>query len=71
MAKKPKSVKCEKCGLEFPGSQLSEEHKDKAFVWKDKILCEDCLVMMGGDPGTAPDWWSFQKDKDKAKPHDW
>lgn len=71
MAKKPKSVKCEKCNLEFPESVLSEEHKNKAFVWKDKILCEDCLVMMGGDPSTTTDWWSFQKDKNKAKPHDW
>lgn len=71
MAKKPKPVKCEKCNLEFPESTLSEEHKNKAFVWKDKILCEDCLVMMGGDPGSATDWWAFQKDQNKAKPHDW
>ena len=50
---------------------MSEEHKNKAFVWKGKILCEDCLVMMGGTPGIAPTWWDFSKDQDKAKPHDW
>lgn len=70
MAKKPKAVKCEKCNLEFPESELSEEHKNRAFVWKDKILCEECLVMMGGDIGSATDFWSFQKEQ-KAKPHDW
>jgi NAD-dependent SIR2 family protein deacetylase len=70
MANKLKSVKCEKCGLEFPESTMSENHKDKAFIWKDKLLCEDCLVMMGGDPRTVETLWSFQKE-DKAKPHDW
>lgn len=70
MAKKPKTVKCEKCNLEFTDSELDEEHKNKAFVWDDKIVCKDCLVMMGGDPATA-DAWSFQKDPNKAKRHDW
>ena len=71
MAKKPKAVKCEKCNLEFPQSEMSEEHKNKAFVWNGKILCADCLVMMGGTPGSAQPLWSFQKDQNKAKPHDW
>jgi len=45
MAKKektPKAVKCSKCDLEFPESAASETHKNKAFVWDGKILCEDC-----------------------------
>ncbi len=64
-------MKCEKCGLEFPETELSEEHKNKAFVWKDKIICEDCLIMLGGNPATEMSWWTFQKDPQKAKPHDW
>ena len=71
MAKKPKAVKCEKCDLEFPESELSEEHKNKAFIWDGKILCKDCLVMMGGDPSTASTLWDFQSNQNKAKPHDW
>ncbi len=71
MAKKPKATKCEKCDLEFPESELSEEHKNKAFVWDGKILCKDCLIMGGGDPNTAVTWWDFQKNREKAKPHDW
>ena len=71
MAKKVKGAKCAKCNLEFPESEISEEHKNKAFMWDDQILCKDCLVMMGGDPSVAQDWWSFQKDTNKAKPHDW
>ncbi len=74
MAKKPKkqsAVKCEKCNLEFPESELSEEHKNKAFVFDDKILCKECLIMMGGDPGSATNYWDFHHDPNKAKPHDW
>jgi len=71
MAKKAKVVKCEKCNLEFPESAMSEEHKNKAFVWNGKILCEDCLIMMGGTPGITSSLWDFSKDQDKAKPHDW
>ena len=69
--KKAKNLKCAKCDLEFPESEASEAHKNKAFVWEGKILCEDCLVMMGGSPGLAPSWWDFNKDQNKAKPHDW
>ena len=69
--KKAKNLKCAKCDLEFPESEASEAHKNKAFVWEGKILCEDCLVMMGGSPGLAPTWWDFNKDQNKAKPHDW
>jgi NAD-dependent SIR2 family protein deacetylase len=64
MAKKPRTVKCEKCGLEFPESEMSEEHKNKAFI------CDNCLNMMGGDPRMADTLWSLQKEQ-KAKPHDW
>ncbi len=70
MAKKNQPIKCAKCGLEFPDSVLSEEHKDKAFIWDDTVLCKDCLVMMGAPANTASTLWDFQKQK-KAKPHDW
>ena len=51
--------------------KVSEEHKNKAFVWEGKVLCEDCLIMQGGTPGNAISFWDFQKDQNKAKPHDW
>ena len=70
MVKKQKGVKCEKCNLEFSESELSEEHKDKAFVWDGKILCKDCLAMLGGNESTALTLWDFQKEQ-KAKRHDW
>jgi hypothetical protein len=70
MAKKNQPIKCAKCNLEFPDSVLSEEHKNKAFVWDDIVLCKDCLVMMGGNPATASTLWGTQKQT-KAKPHDW
>ncbi len=60
MAKKPKAVKCAMCNLEFPESELSEEHKNKAFFWDNKILCKDCLVMNGGDPATVSTYWEHQ-----------
>jgi hypothetical protein len=69
--KKLKSVKCEKWGLEFPKSTMAEEHKNKAYVWDDKILCKDCLVMSGGYPGLAQVWESLHNDQNKAKQHDW
>jgi peptide subunit release factor 1 (eRF1) len=64
MVKKPRAIKCEKCGLEFPESVMSGEHKDKAFI------CRDCLSAMGSDPRIAETVWSLQKEQ-KAKPHDW
>jgi len=66
MAKKSKAIKCEKCDLEFPESELSEKHKNKAFVWDGKVLCKDCLVMMGGDPYAASTLWDFKQSQDKA-----
>jgi len=71
MAKKPKAIKCEKCGLEFTDSELSEEHKNKGFIYKDKLLCEDCLIMIGGDPRTTQTLWGFRNDQNKTQRHDW
>lgn len=65
------TLKCTKCDLEFPESELSEEHKNKAFIFDDKILCKDCLVMMGGDPNVAQAYSSYRHSQEKAKPHDW
>lgn len=69
--KKYKDVRCAKCNLEFPESVMSEDHKNKAFIWEGKVLCPDCLMMQGGNPGTATTWWDFEKDPSHAKPHDW
>jgi hypothetical protein len=69
--KKQRPTKCAQCDLEFPQSPASEDFKDKAFLYKGKIVCEDCLVMMGGTPGNEQIWWDFSKDQNKSKPHDW
>ena len=70
MAKKNQPIKCAKCGLEFPDSVLSEEHKNEAFVSDEAILCKDCLIMAGGSPITGETYFDFHKQK-KANPHDW
>jgi len=69
--KKYQSVRCEKCGVEFPDAVTSSEHLHVPFVWDDKILCKDCPVMSGGNPANAPIWEPFHHDAEKAKPHDW
>lgn len=69
--KKLESVKCKKCGLEFPESTIFEEHKNRPYVWDDEILCKDCLVMSGGNPVTAQFWEPLHNNQDKAKQHDW
>ena len=70
-AKKFENVKCAKCGLEFPDAEISAEHQNIPFVWDDMILCKDCLVMSGGNPGTASVWEPFHNEGNEAKPHDW
>jgi hypothetical protein len=70
--KKYPSVRCEKCGVEFPDAiATSSEHSIVPFVWDDKVLCKDCLVMSGGNPANASIWESFHRDDEKTKPHDW
>jgi hypothetical protein len=68
MAKKEKAVSCSKCGLEFPDSMLSTKHQHKLFVWDNKILCKDCLLMMGGDLGQAESWVKYQSGLIDKKP---
>jgi hypothetical protein len=46
------------------------EHQNVLFVWDDKILCKDCLVMSGGNPANAQIRESFHNDDGKSKPHD-
>lgn len=68
MAKAEKAVSCSKCGLEFPKSMLSEEHQHRLFVWENKVLCKDCLMMMGVDPGQAENWVRYQAGLIDKKP---
>jgi hypothetical protein len=68
--KKQESVKCAKCGLELPASTLSPDQNEAFYIWDDKILCKDCLVMSGGYPGSTQ-VWEFPKDRNKADSHDW
>ncbi|MFC1988579.1 hypothetical protein ACFLVJ_01940 [Chloroflexota bacterium] len=39
-------VKCKDCGREF--SEQPTEHPGKVYVHKDEVMCEECLMMMGG-----------------------
>ena len=77
MAKKQKSgkerepVKCAQCDLEFPESELSEEHKHRAFVWKGKVMCEDCLFKMGVSAGEAQTYQAFMGSQQSQKPPDY
>jgi hypothetical protein len=68
--KKYHSMRCEKCGVEFPDAATLLEHQNVLFVWDDKILCKDCLVMSGGNPANAQIRESFHNDDSKSKPHD-
>ena len=53
MAKKAgKSVKCDKCNVEFHGDKALE-YPGKVYVHKGKVFCEDCLVDMGVVPDSA------------------
>ena len=71
MVKKAKVVKCSKCGHEFTEEELFDEHADRAFVEGNKILCKDCLVMMGGNTAVAKTYLTYQNNQGTAKPHDW
>jgi hypothetical protein len=69
MAKQAKQpIKCAQCDLEFPDSELSEEHKHKAFVWKGKVMCEDCLFKMGISPSDVMTCGAFLDSQQPKKP---
>ena len=58
-------MKCEKCDREF-----KEDEKDKAFVWKDQVVCEECLFRAGGTHTDAMTWTAFvhsQRDEQKGQ----
>jgi formylmethanofuran dehydrogenase subunit E len=63
--KKYHSMRCEKCGVEFPDAATLLEHQNVLFVLDDKILCKDCLVMSGGNPANAQIRESFHNDDGK------
>jgi hypothetical protein len=39
-------VKCEKCDREFHDDK-AREYPGKVYVYKGKVMCEDCLIDMG------------------------
>ena len=39
-------VRCEKCGSEFTDDKALE-YPGKVYVYKGKVICEDCLIDMG------------------------
>ncbi len=71
MAKKGNNLKCDKCGQEFATTELADEHKNKAFLFDDKVFCENCLVRVGGDPNTAQVLLNLKHAQNKTKQHDW
>ncbi len=52
-------MKCDKCDREFK----KDEEKKKAFVWEEKVMCEDCLYEMGVSPDDAMTWVAFSHDQ--------
>ena len=69
MAKQTKQpIKCAQCDLEFPDTVLSEKHKNKAFVWQGKVMCEDCLVKMGVNQEDAMTYTAFLDSQQPKKP---
>jgi hypothetical protein len=72
MVKKAKKsqepIKCAQCDLEFSHSELSEEHKNKAFLWKGKWMCEDCLLKMGVNQEDAMTYAAFIDSQQPKKP---
>ncbi|MDO9332982.1 MAG: hypothetical protein Q7T57_00455 [Dehalococcoidales bacterium] len=69
MAKQAKQpIKCAQCDLEFPQSELSEEHKHKAFVWKGKVMCEECLFKMGINQDDVMTYGAFLNSQQPRKP---
>jgi hypothetical protein len=60
MNKQHQHIKCAKCNLEFPESELCEDNQDKAFVWNDMVVCGDCLVDLGVTPSSASSFWDFK-----------
>jgi hypothetical protein len=75
MAKRVKKigqpVKCAQCDLEFPESELSEAHKNKAFLWKGKWMCEDCLVKMGINQEDTMTYAAFMDSQQPKKPQEY
>ena len=72
MAKRAKNpgqpIKCNQCDLEFSESELSEKHKNKAFLWKGKWMCEECLIKMGVNPEDAMTYAAFIDSQQPEKP---
>lgn len=80
MAKKEKTakpakakgpVKCAQCDLEFSESELSEKHKNKAFVYNGQVMCADCLFKMGVSAAEAQTYEAFVASQQPRKPVDY
>jgi hypothetical protein len=72
MSKKEKQpVKCAQCDLEFSDSELSEKHKNKAFVFRGKVMCEDCLYKMGVNADDAMTYAAFLDNQEANRPQNY
>jgi formylmethanofuran dehydrogenase subunit E len=68
-AKKTKEpIKCAQCDLEFSESELSEEHKNKAFVFNGKVMCDECLYKMGVNTSDVMTYEAFIHSQQPKKP---
>ena len=53
-----KSVKCDKCDQEFTPEEAIE-NPTRLYVYKGKVLCENCLIDMGVSPESTESYWTY------------
>ncbi|MBI4267689.1 MAG: hypothetical protein HY662_02775 [Chloroflexi bacterium] len=51
-------VKCDKCDREFKEEE-AHEHPGKVRVYRNKVMCEDCLIDLGVTPDEAEPYWTY------------
>ena len=52
--------KCEKCDREF-SEEEARTYPGKVRVYKNKVMCEDCLVDMGVSVDETDPWYTYVK----------
>lgn len=61
------AVKCEKCDREFSDDK-SHEYPGKVYIYKNKIMCEDCLVDMGVSTNDADPYKTYEQTRGQIPP---
>jgi len=60
-------VKCEKCDREFTEDK-NHEYPGKVYIYKSKVMCEDCLVDMGVSLNEADPYGTYDKTRGDIPP---